>query len=563
METATNLSSFRELLHYITPERRVVLITLALMLAGSLVTLAQPWLAGLLAASVLGDSDWDSKQLLALWLGVIAISSLLGFFTSYRIGSTGQQLTANLRTRLYQHIQILPTAYYQQRRPGETLTLLSSDAAIISSFVNDTLVRLLPALLTLLGAFTLMTWLDSTIALTALVFLPLYVLAMKLMARQLRPLSAAWMEANSNMVSVVQENLDLLPTIKAFTREKHEQARFVKSNRNLLGLSLKQLRAQSLLSPAIGFLAGIGLIAILWLGTTQIESGRLSPSQMVSLLLYAALLISPLRTLANVYGQVQQMRGSAERILRFLDECPEPGDEGRASLVVKKGAIEFQQIHFAYPERPPVFSNLNLNINAGETVAITGENGVGKTTLAHLLLRFADPAQGRILIDGVNTKDCTIVSVREHIGLVSQHVQLLNDTVAANIAFSAPDASETAIQRAAYSAHALTFIEDLPKGFDTVIGDQGLKLSGGQRQRISLARALLKDPPILILDEATAMFDPAGERAFLEECREIFKQKTVLLITHRPASLEVADSVLTLLAGGSLEPTRCSQPELT
>ncbi|MEM6583715.1 MAG: ABC transporter ATP-binding protein [Pseudomonadota bacterium] len=557
------MSNFRELLHYITPERRVVLITLALMLAGSLVTLAQPWLAGLLAASVLGDSDWDSKQLLALWLGVIAISSLLGFFTSYRIGSTGQQLTANLRTRLYQHIQILPTAYYQQRRPGETLTLLSSDAAIISSFVNDTLVRLLPALLTLLGAFTLMTWLDSTIALTALVFLPLYVLAMKLMARQLRPLSAAWMEANSNMVSVVQENLDLLPTIKAFTREKHEQARFVKSNRNLLGLSLKQLRAQSLLSPAIGFLAGIGLIAILWLGTTQIESGRLSPSQMVSLLLYAALLISPLRTLANVYGQVQQMRGSAERILRFLDECPEPGDEGRASLVVKKGAIEFQQIHFAYPERPPVFSNLNLNIKAGETVAITGENGVGKTTLAHLLLRFADPAQGRILIDGVNTKDCTIVSVREHIGLVSQHVQLLNDTVAANIAFSAPDASETAIQRAAYSAHALTFIEDLPKGFDTVIGDQGLKLSGGQRQRISLARALLKDPPILILDEATAMFDPAGEKAFLEECREIFKQKTVLLITHRPASLEVADSVLTLRAGGSLEPTRCSQPELT
>jgi ATP-binding cassette, subfamily B, bacterial len=546
VKTLRGMGSFLQFLPHITPHKSALAATLALLFASSLVSLANPWLAGMFTASVLGQGQLEPKLLLGIWLGLMLIRSLLGFFTHYSIGSTGQELTASLRHRLYQHMQVLPVGYYQQRSPGQTLTLLSTDASIISSFVTDTLVQLLPALMTFAGAFGLMLWLDPTIALLALVFLPAYVFVMKLMGRQLRPLSKAWINANSQMVSVVQENLTMLPAIKSFTREAHEQGRFTQANQQLLGLSLQQLRVQTMLSPTIGLLGGIGLIALLWTGTNHIESGQLAAPQMVSLLLYAMLLITPLRTLADVYGQVQRTRGSAERIIEFLGEQPEPMDAGKQSLPVLKGEIRFENVSFAYPGRNNILQSFNLDVAAGETIAFTGPNGVGKTTLAHLLMRFVDPNSGRILIDGFDTRDATLASVRAQVGLVAQHVLLLNGTVAENIAYSEPLVDRAAIERAAKAAHAHEFICGLPDGYDTLIGDQGVRLSGGQRQRISLARTLLKDPPILILDEATAMFDPAGEKAFIEDCRDIMRRKTVILITHRPASLALAERTIEL-----------------
>jgi ABC-type multidrug transport system fused ATPase/permease subunit len=272
---------------------------------------------------------------------------------------------------------------------------------------------------------------------------------------------------------------------------------------------------------------------------------------LVTLLLYALLLVSPMATLADVYGQVQNTRGSAQRILEFLAQQREPADTGKRTVKALKGDIKFEDVSFGYQSRAGVLQGLNLEINAGETVAITGPNGVGKSTLAHLLLRFSDPDMGRITVDGYDLREVTLTSLRAHIGLVAQHILLLNGSVAENISYGMPAAGRHAIEQAANKAHADTFIGQLPEKYDTIIGDQGVKLSGGQRQRLSLARALLKDPPILILDEATAMFDPAAEQAFIKTCHDFLAPRTVILITHRPASLALADRVINLAEASS------------
>jgi ABC-type multidrug transport system fused ATPase/permease subunit len=293
-------------------------------------------------------------------------------------------------------------------------------------------------------------------------------------------------------------------------------------------------------------MAGLGMLLLLWLGSVRLAAGELTAADLVSLMLYAMLLTQPLRSLANVYGQVQQTRGAAERVIEFLNERPEPDDEGKPALPPATGDIRFERVHFHYPGGKPVLQGLNLYIAAGETVAITGPNGVGKSTIAHLLMRLADPDAGQIFIDDRDIAEVSLASLRGQIGLVAQHTLLVNGTVAENIAYGQPLVDQAQIERAARAAHAHEFIRHLPKGYDTVIGDQGLRLSGGQRQRVSLARTLLIDPPVLILDEATSMFDPAGEAGFIDECRHLLLGKTVILITHRPASLALAERVLNL-----------------
>jgi ATP-binding cassette subfamily B protein len=545
-------TGLKNLLPYITPHRRVLLALVALLLASSATALAQPWLAGQLTRALLGVDAvaWSVQSVLILWMALLVMHSLLGFATQYYIGSTGELMTASLRSRLFQHMQALPIGYYQQRRSGDVLSLLSNDAEYVSSFVTDTLVQLLPLLLTFVGAFVMMALIDPFIAGMAAVLLPAYFLTMKVIGRSIRPISRAWIDAYSNFITFLDENLDMLPAIKTFVREPTERMRFEERNTSLLGLSKRQLFIQSLLSPAIGLLAGMGLLLLLWLGSERIASGELATADLVSLLLYAMLLSQPVKGLANVYGQVQRTLGAAERIIAFLRERPEPDDSDKPTLPRVKGEVRFEQVNFHYPGGKPVLQGLDLHIVAGETVAITGPNGVGKSTVAHLLMRLADPDSGQIFIDDTDIAKISLSSLRGQIGLVAQHTLLVNGTVAENIGYGRPLLEQAAIEQAAMSAHAHDFITKLPDGYKTVIGDQGLRLSGGQRQRVSLARTLLVNPPILILDEATSMFDPEGERGFIAECHDLLGGKTVILITHRPASLALADRVIELSGFG-------------
>jgi ABC-type multidrug transport system fused ATPase/permease subunit len=544
---------YAQLLRFITPHRRTLLAVVLLLLVVTAANLANPLFAGKLTELLLAESGAQASAasvsigaLLGAWLALLILRAALSVGSGYLIGSTGALMAAELRSRVYEHMQILPLAWHQQRRQGDVLSLLSNDAEAISRFVTNTVVQLLPQLLTLAFAFAVMAWIDPLIAGVAALLLPAYTIVTKLIGRRIRPLSTAWIESWSGLVAFVHENLGLLPVLKAFAREPLESDRFAARNRELLDVSRRQIWLSSLLGPAIGLLAGAGALLLVWLGIGHLRSGQLQVPQLVTLLFYVMLLTGPLSALAGVWGQVMYTRGAAERLLGFFGERPEPLGHGNQVLQVAAGRIEFRDVSFAYPGRPPVLERFNLTIEAGETIALTGPNGAGKSTLVHLLMRFMEPDTGCILLDGQDIAEVELGSLRRQIGLVAQNTLLLNGTVAENLAYGQPSASLADMKKAAKAARAEDFIEALPDGYDTVIGDQGVKLSGGQRQRLSLARTLLKDPPILVLDEATAMFDPEGEASFIEESREVLEQRTVILITHRPASLALADRVLDL-----------------
>lgn len=538
---------YSQLLSFVTPHRRTLFVIVLLLLAGTVISLLTPLIAGKLTQTLLegpSGSGYTAGSILLAWLVLMVFQAVIDYRRSFYIASTGIQMSANLRSRVYEHMQILPMAYFQERKRGDILSLLASDAGSISQFVTGTLVQLLPQTLTLILAFSIMAWLDSVVAVTAALLIPAYYVSMKLLGRKLRSLSSRWIESRSSLLAFVNENLGMMPVIKGFTREPVESARFDLHNRDLLEVSRQQISVSTLLSPAIGLLAGAGSLLLLWLAIRHLEAGTLQPSELVSLLLYAMLMTRPLASLANLYGSIMTTRGAAERLLEFFGQQPEPINDSQQPLPAIKGRIEFNEVSFTYPGRPPVLADFDLHVEPGETVALTGPNGAGKTTLVHLLMRFIEPGKGTIKLDGIDIGTVEINSLRRQIGLVAQDTLLMNGTVAENICYAAPGASLEDMKKAARAAHAERFIEELPDGYETVIGDQGVRLSGGQRQRLSLARTLLKDPPILVLDEATAMFDPEGEAGFIEESTELLQRKTVILITHRPASLALADRIV-------------------
>ncbi len=540
------MNELRPLFRLAAPYRRDLAGGGLLMVGEAAAALSVPWIGGLLTRAVLqGDvAAIRVEAALAAMLLLFAAQALLKFGTVYLLDRAADRIVADLRIRLYDHLQALPLAFYHRRRLGDTLALLTTDAHVVSGYISGTAMSAIPLAITAAGAALLMLHIRADLALVALILLPLFYLVMKLARRRLRPLSVQIQEEEASAIALAQENLGMLPAIKTFTREAQESERFRRQMDRILHLSAKQRLVIAAFGPAMQFLAAAGVVLLLAFASSHLMRGQIDPAELVAFLLYAQLLSRPLAGLAEVYGGTQNVRGALVRLQRTMSEIAEPAAPVGALLPEVKGDIELRDVSFGYEGRTPALEHVSLHIAVRETVALVGPNGAGKSTIAHLLLRLHLPMQGQVLVDGVDIATVSLASLRGQIGIVPQHVMLFNASVRDNIAYGRPEPEQAEVEAAARAAGAHGFIVGLPQGYDTPIGDRGVRLSGGQQQRLALARALLKDPPILILDEATSMFDPRAERDFLEASRGALRQRTVILITHRPAALEIADRIV-------------------
>ena len=550
------MSDLRALFVFAAPHRVALAFAGLLMLIESAAALLVPWAGGLLTEAMLppaGVAPAGVGIVLAGMLGLFALQALLKFGNTTILGNVADKIVSDLKIRLYDHLQALPLSYYHERRLGDTLALLTNDVYVLSGFISGTALALVPLLFTAGGAVILMFRIRPVLALLAVVLIPLFYLLMKIVGRRMRPLAGQLQQEYAIAIAIAQENLGMLPAIKTFTREQQESTRYREQIDRIFRLSVKQRGVYAALEPLAQLIAAAGIVLVLALASSDLSEGRLAPAQLVSFLLYAALLTRPVAGLADVYGQTQMAQGAFARLRQAMEEPPEPAGHVGIALPPVKGEIEFRGVSFGYGGRPAALEKVDLHVAAGETIAIVGPNGAGKSTLGHLLMRLHEPSSGQILIDGVDTAGVSLTSLRGQIGVVPQHVLLFNATVRDNIAYGRPEPGQAEIVAAAVAARADEFIARLPQGYDTLIGDRGVKLSGGQQQRLALARALLKDPTILILDEATAMFDPQGEAEFLQACRDVLRRRTVLLITHRPASLAAADRIVRMEQGRVIE----------
>ncbi len=516
-----------------------------LTLAGSLFSLAIPWLAGQFLGGILQTTPSTGLPILTLLIAVVTVVTVLNIATSVVSARVSERILADMRLDAFTHVQALPLRFHDQHRQGDMLNLLTFEVGNLSSFLSSTLARTPSMVVTAAGAIILLFILDYRVGLVLPVLMPAIYILLRLVGRQLREIGGQVRKAESELLSEAETTLETLAAIKTFVAEERKREAYAGHVENV---RLHQLRNQiiiSYLSPLIALLCGLTAIAILLLVSQPAPDAEpITGPDLFSILLYAALLTRPVGALAGLYGQFQWAKGILARMEAVMVLEPEDLVSGKSIASGAVGRVVFENVDFAYPGRGPILRSASLAIEAGERVALTGPNGAGKSTLIKLALRLYPLDGGRIYLDNTDVCELSLGYLRSQFGYVPQRAALFDGTVRENIEFSRSQVSDADVQRAIRLAQADAFIDRLPEGLDTRIGDRGVRLSGGQGQRIALARALLADPPILIFDEATSMFDIEAEAAFVQSCLEALDGRTVIFVTHRPASLALADRIV-------------------
>jgi subfamily B ATP-binding cassette protein MsbA len=487
-------------------------------------------------------------------LTILVLYVLKGFcayVSTTLIASVGQRAVTDLRNALYEHVLNQSFAFLRRHSTGALMSHITTDVEKIQNGVAEVAGDLIKEGLTVVGLMAILFYQDWKLALIALVGMPLAFYPLIRLGRRLRASNETSLRRWRDITEILQETISGFPVVKAFTMEPFEIGRFRRAAARLLSVNLRISRTNAFLPPLMEAVGGLALVGALFYGSHQIRQGELTPGAFVSFLSALFLMYTPIKRLSQVHSSLQASLAAGARIFEVLDTHHEVKEaEGALPLRRMTQVLEYRDVGFRYADGDgSVLRRVSFSVSAGEVVAIVGTSGAGKTTLVNLLGRFYDVTDGAILIDGVDIRTATLKTLREQIGLVTQETVLFNDSVRANIAYGLSDVDEARVEAAARAAFAHDFILDLPRRYDTVIGERGSRLSGGQRQRIAIARALLKDPPILILDEATSALDAESERLVQQALSNLMKGRTTLVIAHRLGTVRSADRIIVLDGG--------------
>lgn len=511
------------------------------------------------------DQVLPRKEQLALvgW-GIVVVYVLKGigsYASSYLMADVGQRVVMDIRNVLYEHILGQSAGFFAQRTTGQLLSRLNNDVGQVQQVVSETAGDLARESLALIGFVGLMFYYDAWLTAFCVVGAPLVVYPLVRLGQRVRKTTRRSQEALEQISHISVEALTGHRIVKAFGTEHQEAEKFRKAGYVLFRTNMKVTAALSSLPPLLELIGGFGMAGALWYGTREIAAERMTTGEFTSFIAALFMTYGPAKKLSRVNSSIQQAVAAAERIFEMLDIHTEVTERpGAAPLPAFRRSIEFHDVSFGYDEGPGrILRDVSFSVQAGQMVAIVGRSGAGKTTLVNLLPRFYDVSAGRILIDGVDIRDVSLASLRRQIGMVTQETVLFDDSIANNIAYGAPGVARAAIEAAARAAHAHEFIVTLPQGYDTVIGERGQRLSGGQRQRLAIARALLKDAPVLVLDEATSALDTESELLVQEALTTLMRNRTSFVIAHRLSTIRRADAIVVLERGKIIEVGRHDQ----
>ena len=546
--------SYVRILKFVQPYWPRLLMAMVCMAGVSAITAT----FALLTKNVLDDIfiNKDEFMLTILPLAIMGLGVIQGLFTfgqGYLMNYVGQRVVANIREKLYSHLQTLSLSFFDKTPTGVLMARITNDVNSIQGAVSNAVTGMIKDFFTFIGLMGVIFYRDWQLALLALLVFPLAVYPFVRFGRKLRKISKRTLESMAYISTFLQETIFGHRIVKAFNMEAYENRRFTGANEQYFKYLMRRVTIRALSTPVMEWLAYLGIGSFIWVGGYSVITGRMTVGEFFSFLTAMALLYDPMRGLSKVNLLIQEGIAAAQRIFAILDLKPEVTDAPDAQILPPfSRQIEYRNISFRYDDEM-VLNRINFKVKHGEKVALVGSSGAGKTTVINLLPRFYDVAKGKILIDGMDIRHATLKSLRDQIGVVSQQTLLFNDTVRHNIAYGRPDIPADEVIRAAKMADAHDFIVKLPQGYDTVIGEQGVRLSGGQRQRISIARALLKNAPVLILDEATSSLDTESEREVQAALDRLMEKRTVLVIAHRLSTVRNVDRILVLSEGRIVE----------